>query len=92
MLQAWGTKTTERNWKAALGDLYVTPSLAEALCLCHPAQGHLAPMACQCPCSSTGSGEFSTTSPWKNYPQKLLSALEGENKPCIYPLPLVFLL
>lgn len=68
------------------------PQCQTKSCLCHPAQGRLAPMVCQYPCPSTGSGEFSTASPWRNYPQKLLSALEGEDKPCIYPVPLVFLL
>lgn len=57
-----------------------------------PEQGPLAPEGCKYPHSSTGSGDFSTTAPWRNYPQKLLSALEGKNKSCIYPVLLVFLL
>lgn len=39
-----------------------------------------------------GLGIFSTTSPWRNSPQKILSALEGKNKSCFYPVLLVFLL
>lgn len=55
-------------------------------------QGHLAPMGYKHPHSSPGSGDSATTSPWRNCPQKLLSALEGKNKSCIYPVLLVFLL
>lgn len=92
--QAQEHRPTGRHRREALR---VTSALeagpGEALWVCRPPdQGHPAASGCEYPRSSTGAGEFSTTSPWRNYPQKLLSDLEGKNKSCIYPVLLVFVL